>query len=178
MKAWMIALAFGRRRRLVTLPPFTANGTVVFPPGVVAADVEGYGARGTNGSPGSSYYYETRTIYGIRRSDGATVAVYVSPRTFKTGSSGPSYCNPPANSPTDPTYSANYTCYAFDGHATTPPTDPTTGASATALGKTFPGSYRNTAPPVTKFTDVPVSAGTSYNVVVPAGGSITISYYQ
>lgn len=174
----MLALALGRRRRLVTLPPFTKNGTVVFPPGVSAANIEGYGARGTNGNPGSSYYYETRTIYGVRRSDGATVVVYVSPRTFRSGTSGAGYCDPPASTPTDPTYSANYTCYAYDGHGTSSPTPPTTGTSATALGKTFPGSYGNTAPQPTAFSEVPATAGTSYEIVVPSGGSVTISYYQ
>lgn len=53
----------------------------------------------------------------------------------------------------------------------------TTGASATGFGKTFPGGVGGAAT-VTNFSNVPVTPLSSYNVVVPAGGSITITYYQ
>lgn len=54
---------------------------------------------------------------------------------------------------------------------------PTTGASATAFGRTFPGGTGGPASP-TNFTNVAVTEGASYPVVVPAGGSVTITYYQ
>lgn len=53
----------------------------------------------------------------------------------------------------------------------------TTGADSTGFGKTFPGGVGGAASTVS-FTNVAVTSGSSYNVVVPSGGSITISYYQ
>lgn len=54
------------------------------------------------------------------------------------------------------------------------------GADATGLGKTFPGGAYSggTGYPAstTTFTNVTVTPGASYSIVVPSGGSITISY--
>ncbi|NHZ83780.1 hypothetical protein F2P44_31605 [Massilia sp. CCM 8695] len=54
---------------------------------------------------------------------------------------------------------------------------PTNGDPSTALGKTFPGGTGGPAP-TTNFTSVAVTPGTSYDIVVPPGGTITFSYYQ
>lgn len=59
------------------------------------------------------------------------------------------------------------------------------GAATTGVGKTFPGGtltgsepFRTAVAPVTTtFTDVAVTPGGSYPIVVPAGGSLTIQYY-
>lgn len=59
------------------------------------------------------------------------------------------------------------------------------GTASTGLGKTFPGgSYTGTYPngvggaaPTTAFTNVSVTPGASYPIVVPSGGSVTIQYY-
>jgi len=59
------------------------------------------------------------------------------------------------------------------------------GASSTALGKTFPGGgYTGTYPngtgqaaTTTTFTNVPVTPGASYPIVVPSGGFVTLEYY-
>lgn len=59
------------------------------------------------------------------------------------------------------------------------------GASSTALGQTFPGgSYTGTYPngtgnpaTTTTFTNVAVTPGTSYPIVVPSGGQVTLQYY-
>jgi hypothetical protein len=53
----------------------------------------------------------------------------------------------------------------------------TTGASATGFGKTFLGGTGGAATP-TNFTNVTVVPNASYNLVVPSGGSITITYYK
>lgn len=59
------------------------------------------------------------------------------------------------------------------------------GTASTALGYTFPGgtytgSYPNgvgnAAVPAT-YTNVPVTPGNSYSIVVPSGGQVQISYY-
>lgn len=59
------------------------------------------------------------------------------------------------------------------------------GTASTALGKTFPGgTYTGTYPnavgsaaSTTTFTNVAVTPGTSYPIVVPSGGQVTLQYY-
>jgi hypothetical protein len=58
------------------------------------------------------------------------------------------------------------------------------GTATTGVGKTFPGGtltgtepYRTTVPAVTtNFTNVAVTPGVSYPIVVPSGGSLTITF--
>lgn len=52
----------------------------------------------------------------------------------------------------------------------------TVGASSTAIGRTFPGGDGGPAG-TTTFTNVSVTPGTSYSIVVPSGGSVTLQYY-
>jgi hypothetical protein len=59
----------------------------------------------------------------------------------------------------------------------TPATDPTTGAPTTAFGRSFPGGTGGAAS-VTTLTNLIVTPGASYSIVVPTGGSLTITYYQ
>lgn len=54
---------------------------------------------------------------------------------------------------------------------------PTTGANTTGFGKTFAGGAGGPAA-TASFTDVAVIENTAYAVTVPAGGSLTISYYR
>lgn len=49
-------------------------------------------------------------------------------------------------------------------------------ASATALGQTFPGGNGGPAG-TTTFTNVAVTPGTSYSIVVPGGGLVTLQYF-
>lgn len=51
----------------------------------------------------------------------------------------------------------------------------TTGASSTGFGKVFPGGTGGAATDTT-FTNIAVTAGATYNVVVPPGGYITITW--
>lgn len=53
---------------------------------------------------------------------------------------------------------------------------PTTGASSTALGLTFPGGDGGPAG-TTTYNNVAVTPGGSYAISVPAGGSVTLQYY-
>lgn len=60
------------------------------------------------------------------------------------------------------------------------------GTASTALGQTFPGgTYTGSYPngvggtaATTTFTDVAVTPGASYSIVVPSGGQVSISYYS
>lgn len=177
----LMYMIFGQGGKAAYVPTqytvsFTTSGTWVCPAGVSIVDAAGKGARGVNGQPASSYYYETKQIFATRRSDGVRVLVS-SDRVFKNGTPPHNgYCNPVVNSPTDPTYSSNQTCYAIDGVGTFPATSPTTGASSTGLGKSFPGSLGNNTVATTSFEDIPVTAGSSYTMTIATGGSITITY--
>jgi hypothetical protein len=57
------------------------------------------------------------------------------------------------------------------------------GAAATGVGKTFPGGTYDFPTgiggpaPTTTFTNVAVTPSTSYSIVVPGGGQVSISYY-
>lgn len=51
------------------------------------------------------------------------------------------------------------------------------GADATGFGQTFPGGVGGAATPVS-LTNVAVTPGASYGLIIPAGGSITITYYD
>lgn len=175
MRAWLKALAFSRRAQLVT-KEFTANGTLAIPAGVSSANISGYGARGTNATSGSAIIRENRTIYATRRDNGVREVVFSDRYTVRYNGQT-AYCEPINITPTDPTYSSNQTCYAYDLYSETPPEPATRGASATGLGKTFPGSLGNVPQTATSFPNVPVTGGASYNIVVPAGGLVTVTYY-
>lgn len=173
MKAWLMALAFSRRALPVEVP-FDKNGTLVVPAGVSSVDMAGYGARGTDGGSGilprwmqTHVNVEYMTNGETRRTYSNQGYVYSTPGD----SCGPRI--PVMNGTVD--YVQSCTIYQYDPLPYDSP--PTTGPSSTAVGKTFPGSYRNTAPAVTTFKNVPVNGGTSYNIVVPAGGLITVTYY-
>lgn len=53
----------------------------------------------------------------------------------------------------------------------------TTGAAATAFGQTFPGGVGGPAASTT-VNNIAITPGATYNIVVPSGGSLTITYYQ
>ena len=160
---------------------FTQNSTVTFPAGVTSVDMNGYGARGQAGSTIRVRQYKRDvSYYGTRRSDGVTV---VDRTVYGQQASGPlpatsSYCDPPAPTGSQSEYSSTTTCYSnFVDNSYNYTQPPTTGTSATGLSRTFPGSTGDVAQTTTGFSGVAVTAGTSYNLVIPAGGLITINYY-
>ncbi len=53
----------------------------------------------------------------------------------------------------------------------------TTGANTTAFGKTFPGGIGATATPAF-YSNVAVTPGASYSIVVPPGGVVSINYFE
>ncbi len=177
----LMMLALGGKKPLLPFSQvFTANGTWPCPAGLSMANISGYGARGTNGSPATPYYYEVTDTYGIRRSDGAQILLNTR-RVFRTGTPpGSGYCDPPVPvSPSDsnfPTYSSYIICYGYEGSGVLPAEPPTTGASSRGLGKVMPGSTGNTTPATTTFENVPVTGSTNYSIVVPSGGRVTISW--
>lgn len=158
----------------------TANSTVTFPAGTTQVDMTGFGARGANATTSRIQQY-TRdiTYYGVRKSDGATVVDF---QQFGVTAQGPkpqfAYCDAPSPTGVQSEYSSTQACYSnFVDTSYDFTTPATTGASATGLSRTFPGSTGNVAQTATQFSNVPVTAETPYNLVIPSGGSITINYY-
>lgn len=174
----LMLLAFGSKSaKKVFTATFTANGTWVCPAGVTAADISGYGARGTNAQSNRvNCYYRNQTIYATRRSDNLDDVIPGNREFFIGVIPGPAYCTPYTSTPSDTRYSQNRTCYSYDDASYTNNTPASTGASATGLGKTMPGSYTNVQQTTTSFTGVVVTPGTSYPIVVPFGGTVTISW--
>lgn len=167
--------------RLPVSQKFISNSTVTFPAGVTQVDMTGNGARGTNGTTVFIRQYKRDiTYYGIRRSDGQSE---IALQEYGVETSGPmpittAYCDPPSSTGPASPYSSTQTCYSnFVDTSYTDTTPPTTGASATGLGRTFPGSTGNVSQTPVGFSNVPVTAGTPYNLVIPSGGYITINYY-
>lgn len=183
MKAWMAAL-IGASRTRKTLAPITSSTTFVVPYGVSSLDLTGYGAAGTPGTPGTpgqTGWHEVSITTFQRRDGGTDQTASTFPPVFDGSPKPDNYCDPTVTYTTDEStvYSSSTTCYSFftDTQPGTPGTAATTGASTTAFGKTFPGGAGGPASP-TSFTNVTVTGGSSYSIVVPAGGSLTISYYQ
>lgn len=172
MKAWMFALLAGRRPQLVT-QTFTANGVLVVPASVNAVDMTGFGARGQNAYEEEGYREDK--YFNIRYRDGTIGQDTATDSEYGIGPPPAPYCGPWVNTPSDPNIEQLQTCYAY--YPSNYDVSATRGASATGIGKTFPGSLGNVAQTPTVFTNVAVTPGASYNIVVPTGGSVTISYY-
>ena len=180
MKAWLMALALGRRRQLVT-KTFTANSTVPIPQGVSRLEsIIGKGASGdpgTPGTPGQNGYRQT-TETTLYRRDGGEPDVVRSSGLIPGSPVPENYCTERSVGIGESVvYNFRRDCYSYE-YAFIPGTEtsPTTGASATGFGQTFVGGYGGAATP-REVKNVAVTPGGSYQVVVPAGGSITISYY-
>lgn len=176
----LMRLAFGSKGAKRTFTQtFTANGTWVCPAGVSVADISGYGARGTNSSS-VPRYNRFRVGYYTKRSGGTDV-IRENPDIFSGGPPPPDYCDAPISiGPENPTYSSVQFCYEFrDASGFIPAT---TGASSTftpAAGGTaraFPGSTGNVQPATTTILNIPVTQGATYNIVIPTGGSITLTW--
>lgn len=85
---------------------------------------------------------------------------------IKTGNGwGSTYTTPPAN---DTAYDiGNMEEYVGGSN----------GANSSALGYTFPGGAEVPANPLT-YTNVAVTSGSSYSIIVPSGGYVTLQYYS
>lgn len=171
MSPWLLALIGGGAEPKTKT--FLANETWPAPAGVTfLLSAEGKGAPGGSASSRSVYDRTTNTFYQ-RRDDGSLDTVFNGTTFGIPGTAPAPFCDPVVTTPDDPTYVGHRTCYEFTNRQVATP--PTTGASTTGFGKTFPGGTGGPAT-LTAYTNVPVAA--SNDIVVPAGGSLTISYYQ
>lgn len=181
----------GRTKKKVT-QTFTASTTWVVPAGVAKLDtLTGKGADGSPASTNTLWYMNKyrRTVRhyangGINMTgperiernlsyDGAPVpADYCDASNSGDDGSGPIQVGGVWYAMTSWEY-----CYSYDLTSNTFTNEATTGASASGFGKTFPGGVGGPAS-LTSFTDVAVTQLASYQLTVPVGGSITITYYQ
>lgn len=162
---------------------FTKNETLVMPVGVSVLDaVVGNGAPGKPAISGTVELY-THIVHSLfRRAGGIDYVEGDVPGWTGTGTgsgNGSDYCDPIVVYP-DPDHGGNtvyyqeLVCYYYRAR-TVGGSPATTGASASGFGKVFPGGVGKPATAVT-YNNVAVTALASYPVVVPAGGSITITY--
>lgn len=155
---------------------FTANESWIAPVTSIES-ISGFGARGADGTY-VQQYSQIGTRSSFRKDTGEYDVFTFQTATGIPGAKPDDYCEPShPYPPDDPTYFFYQDCYAFTDTSGLQGS-PTTGASATAFGKTFPGSTGSGAPAVTSFAGFAVTLGDPYPVVVPVGGSITITYYQ
>lgn len=139
--------------------------------------------QGAAGSPASSNYVRAyskkTTVYNQRNDLGGIVIESDGGTTYHAGITPANYCDPatPYPGPGGVTNSTQ-TCYQFNDASFYNETAATTGASATGFGKTFPGGVGGPAT-ITKFDNVAIIGGqASAPLSIPAGASITISYYE
>lgn len=147
---------------------FLANETWPVPP--TTAVLKSAVGKGAAGSPSLTYYDVTQEVsvvydspeYGQNNTSYSTDRIY-EPATPTSG------CLPPTYYPDD--HATVQYCYSY----TSGTSAATTGASATGFNKTFPGGFGGPAG-LTTHLNVPVTPGEPYEIKVPTGGSITITY--
>jgi hypothetical protein len=164
----------------LTTQTFSSNATWTAPGTTLRIEsMTGVGAPGVAAYTDPTGWQETYTTTYVRRDNGPNDVVASTGNPVYDGSAKPNnYCDPVQYYTTaqSTVYSSGQTCYSFAtvGGAFHPAT---TGASTTGFGKTFPGGTGG-AGTNTTFTNVAVTPGSNYSVVVPSGGSLTINYYK
>jgi hypothetical protein len=157
---------------------YTSSQTITIPAGVTnLVSVSGQGAPGT---PGTStlvqQYSKTRKDYVMRNDLGGQIYTYTYETTYSNGPKPDDYCQPVQTFYSGDVENYQQTCYEHADTSYYDSTPATTGANTTGFGQTFPGGVGKAATSVS-VANVAVTPGGQYALVIPAGGSITISYY-
>lgn len=165
------AVIFGRRRQQIVLP-FAASTTWTAP--VTTSRIDKAIGKGADGAPAQGswgYQLTVQTLYYNKQGqqDGSATTTY--DPVYRRSPPQGDYCTGTQNSDG----SRSETCYyynEFDDY-----TPATTGAPTTAFGQTFPGGAGKAATDTT-INNIAITPGATYNIVVPPGGSLTITYFQ
>ncbi len=154
--------------------------------GFNSAHAAAVAAINAGGSPTFTYYavntfYDTGTT-NYKYNEFSTPGQSTGSTNILAGSATGRTVGTTGSSGSPVTGGSNYSSQAFVDYQYLTPgtgTSATVGASSTitSLSKTFPGGLGG-AGSNTTFTNVAVVPLTVYPVVVPTGGSVTISYYQ
>lgn len=177
MKAWMMALVTASRARKTQT--FTGNASFTVPSSTAQLDMAGHGSNGTPETTEPGYNYSRRTVESARRRSDGVWIVYQESTSTGWAPAVPSDSCDAIISSGDVEYSAYQFCYYYTslGAATqTFPAQP--GEAVTGFGQSLPGGAPGAAAPTTILPNVTVTPGVTYSIVVPAGGSLTITYYQ
>lgn len=174
----MLALS-GKKPYVPTLrtKTFTSNATWPAPTGVsLLKTATGHGGRGGTTAGTRVARYTLRTYDQVQHADGSIANNTLGNYGPYDGEAPAGYCDPWSD------YDAygvrSHICYDYSDASTTTDGGTYTGTSSTGFGKVFPGSSGNTTPKDVSFTDVAITAGKSYAVTVPSGGSITITWME
>lgn len=136
----------------------------------------GYGARGSTTSGTTVQQYTLRTYDHVVHADGSTANNTLGTYGPYPGAAPADNCDP-LGSP-DGSGTRSQICYDYTDTSYTSGGGTTTGAAASAFGKTFPGSTGNVAQTATSLTNIAVTPNQAYPITVPAGGSITITWTE
>lgn len=169
MSPWLFAVIF--RPRVLVTETFTSSRTWVAP--LTTTKIESMTGKGATGTPsawtGNHDKFKVTTLSGPGETDDVTYE-YIG--TY-SGSAPTDYCDAPEPYTSIGTgYTTRQVCYDFINEMAT-----TTGASTTGFGQTFVGGTGGAATPST-VTNVAATAGASYPLVIPSGGSLSITYYR
>lgn len=169
MSPWLYALIM-RQRRLVT-ETFTSSRTWVAP--LTTTKIESMTGKGGTGDASvwtGNYDYVKRYIRTGPGVEPTETFEYVG--TYP-GHAPADYCDPPEPITTISGHTSQQLCHEYQDEMTIA----TTGASTTGFGQTFVGGTGGAATPST-VTNVATTAGASYSLVIPSGGSLSITYYR
>lgn len=171
-------LTLSRKREFVT-QTFNSSETWVAPAGVI--EIVSLVGKAQDG-------YQTYTLVTTPASTTYTMKKYLK-ITYSDGSSSgaqevDSYATtagaavPPPYQEIYPTQTRDY--FYTKQSQTTPESsypvyEDVTGASTTGFGYTFPGSSGSASPPAS-YADIAITPGNSFQLVIPSGGYITITY--
>lgn len=159
---------------------FKKDGTFFVPAGVsYIKNLSGIGLPGTPGSGAPDYHYgyrTFRTLHYIQDGGPEQTTAEVDQGWTETGSTTTptNYCSSHAFDGPDLEYWYCYR-YVLEIHDEGNYVPPTTGASASAFGKTFPGGAGGPAV-ITRYSNIRVISRASYPITVPVGGFVTIIY--
>lgn len=185
MSPWFFAIMSNFRRQVTQT--FTANATWVAP--FTTSNIDTASGKGQDGTPGTPDSYgppPQQKIYQhfFKRRDGGpddtTTEVGPAPTSeWPTGAPRPAGGSTTTPTPESTVYYEDVFIwsYAYGDPPLIPGTPPTTGPSASAFGKVFAGGYGGPAT-TTTFNNIAVTPNGSYNIVIPSGGSLTITYWQ
>jgi hypothetical protein len=183
MSPWLFALL--NKSRVQVTQTYSANATWTAP--LTTSSIDTASGKGAAGTPGQAAYDDPSTTnnvkleqYYYRRIDGGPDDT--STIKYNNAWSGTQPDNTSETGPISDGVHYEVTLITTYFVETTPGAHhdaipPTTGASTTAFGKTFPGGTGGAAS-TTTFSNIAVTPGGSYSIVVPSGGLITFTYWQ
>lgn len=175
MSPWMLAVIM--KNRLLVTETFASSRTWVAP--LTTSKIESMTGEGADGTTTTDYYIESYVYYQYRRDGGPVLYTsdpeYTGRSVSTAGAVAPDgFCLAYESGEWGILGNERATCYTFNK---TGETISTTGASTTGFGQTFAGGIGVTATPST-VTNVTITAGASYSLVIPSGGSLSITYYR